>query len=160
MGDIVGSRKLIALSLGATEFLVKSSGSQSEVQTCLQGMLPNSKFTLSPLSESNAVSTQSRLKQNQVDLLQRFQKEAGSQLNTFQVELTAPLPSASTTKDAKTPAAPKKGDASELNDRDLERVAGGGFSLFDPNISLVSRPLLRGPGPVSVTVGVGIAGKF
>ena len=158
MADIVGTRKLIALSLGPTEFLVKSSGSQSEVQTCLQGMLPNSKFTLSPLSD--AASAQSRLKQNQVELLQRFQKEAATQLNTFQVKLSAPLPSASTTKDAKTPAQPKKGDVSELNERDLERVAGGAYSLFDPTISLVSRPLLTGPGPVGVTVGVGIAGKF
>ena len=166
MSENVGSRTLIALSLSETEFLVKSSGSQSEVQTCLQGMLPTSKFTLNSLNETNAAAAQKRLKKPQVELLERFRTEAASPLNTFQVQFTTPPPlrsaeTAGQTKDAKAPAKGKKGD--ELNDRELEKVAGGLYyssSLFDPQISLVSRPLIGGAGPVAVTVGVGIAGKF
>jgi hypothetical protein len=154
-----------------TEFLVKSSGSQSEVQTCLQGMLPNSKFTLSPLSESNATKVQTRLKQPQLDVLKRFQTEAASGLSTYQVQFATPPPlrtpakeagSAATTKGAKTPAE-QKGRVSELSERELEGVAGGldyASVLFDPQFSLVSKPLIGGTGPVGVTVGVGISGKF
>jgi hypothetical protein len=148
MDGNTGNRKLIVLSVTATEYLVQGEGPELDIRNVVQNMIPKSNISLRRLSESDAAALQDRLKPAQSELLGKFraQKPAPAP-NVYLVQLTT-VPSVSSET------------GKELTSRELDAVAGGSLAAFDPQISQVNRPLIGSQGPVSVMVGIGIAGKF
>ena len=147
MAEIAGSRRLVVLSVSPTEYFVRGEGSEADVRGVVGNLLPNAEFELSSIDDRTASSIESRLQPPQQELLKNLAEQGGTQpLKTYRVRFKTP---------PTTQAAP------ELTDNELGSVAGGALGYrFDPQISLISKPLLNPRGPVSVTVGVGIAGKF
>jgi hypothetical protein len=145
MPDTAGSRRLVVLSLNPSEYFARGEGSESDVRGVIGKMLPNAEFELSSVDDRTASSIESRLQPPQQELLKNLASQGGAQgLKSYSVKF-------------KTPPAAK-----ELTDDQLKSVAGGALATyrFDPQIAAIRRPLGGGIGPVGVTVGVGIAGKF
>jgi hypothetical protein len=111
-------------------------------------LLPNAEFELSLVDDRTASSIESRLQPPQQELLKNLASQGGAQaLKSYRVKFKTP---------------PATQAAEELTDDQLESVAGGALAAyrFDPQIAAIRKPLGGGIGPVGVTVGVGIAGKF
>jgi hypothetical protein len=102
--------------------------------------LPKTAFELEPITDKKAGQLESRLSEAQLKLAKKFGSEAGitsSQgLTTYRLTLSS--------------------DAAGV----VATATTSGLLKFNPNISEVKKPLGGGIGPVGVTVGVGIAGKF
>ena len=145
MPDTTGSRRLVVLSVNPTEYFARGEGSESDVRDVVGKLLPNAEFQLSSVDDRTASSIESRLQPPQQELLKNLASQGGAQgLKSYSVKFKTPP------------------TANELTDDQLKSVAGGALATyrFDTQISLISRPLINPRGPVSITVGVGIAGKF
>ena len=146
MPDTAGSRRLVVLSLNPSEYFARGEGSESDVRGVIGTLLPNAEFELSSIDDRAASSIESRLQPPQQELLKNLASQGGAEaLKSYRVKFKTP------------PEAAK-----ELTDDQLKSVAGGALATyrFDPQIAAIRRPLRGGIGPVGVTVGVGIAGKF
>jgi hypothetical protein len=136
----MSKRDLIVLGVRPNEFLVRAEGDAAAVREALARMLPDAQFQLEPISDHTATRMESRLSQAQLTLARKFNNEAGvrrsSALSTYRMSFAAPSSGVVATATAT------------------------GKLKFSPNIAEVRKPLGGGIGPVGVTVGVGIAGKF
>jgi hypothetical protein len=147
MENTAGNRKLVVLGIGKTEYLVQGEGSESDIRNVIQKMVPKSDFSLHRLAEAEMSALRNRLKPAQVELLDKFHAQRPAPAtNNYRIEF-------------KTAPSVRAHEEKKLSDQELEAIAGG-LSAFDPQLSQVNRPLVGGLGPVGITVGVGIAGKF
>jgi len=137
----MSKRDLIVLGVRPNEFLVRAEGDAAAVREALARMLPDAQFQLEPISENTATQMESRLTQAQLKLAGKFNTETGvrrsSALSTYRMSFAA---------------APSSGV--------VATATATGKLKFSPRIAEVRKPLGGGIGPVGVTVGVGIAGKF
>jgi hypothetical protein len=133
-------RNLIVLGVGPNEFLIRAEGDQGEVREGLTRLLPKYEFELEPVNDRTARQLESRLTDTQVKLAGKLNAEAGirgsRRLATYRLRFADPAAGVVATATSK------------------------GLLKFNPQISEVRKPLGGGIGPVGVTVGVGIAGKF
>src|SRR5262249_17505449 len=126
--------------VGSGQFLVHADDSEQEVRDGIQKLLPEVAFELKPIPAKQARALRSTLSASQTDLVDKLSRKVsvkpkGRATSSFLLELTEnPRPAAAATKD--------------------------GSLRFNPEISKVKKPLGGGIGPVGITVGVGIAGKF
>jgi hypothetical protein len=137
---MAGKNNLMILGVGPNEFLVRADDTADGVREGLAKMLPNASFELNPLTEKEAATLENRLTPPQLDLLKGVSKSVGVSLkkqntNHFVVRLGG-------------------------TDRLAAVASPRGVVKFNPVIDKVKKPLPGGVGPVGVTVGVGIAGKF
>jgi hypothetical protein len=132
-------RNLTMLGVAPAEFLVQADDTEEAVRAGLAKLLPKVRYELEPISEKQAASLRGRLSQPQLDFLNKVRSEVdvkvGSRAQSYRLRL---------------PEEPKLAAAANKK----------GIVQFDPQISAVRKPLGGGIGPVGVTVGIGIAGKF
>jgi hypothetical protein len=133
-------RDVIVLGVGPNDFLIRAEGDEAAVREGLARLMPKVSFELSPVNDRTASQLESRLTEAQVKLATRFNGEAGvkrsRRLTAYRMQLTDPSTGVVATATA------------------------AGKLKFSPRITEVRKPLGGGIGPVGVTVGVGIAGKF
>ena len=146
MPDIAGSRRLVVLSLNPTEYFVRGEGSESDVRGVIGTLLPNAEFELSSIDDRAASSIESRLQPPQQELLKNLASQGGAEA----LEIV-PREVQDTTRGGK------------RTDRRSVEVGGGrrvGYLSLRSADCGNPQASARRDGPVSVTVGVGIAGKF
>jgi hypothetical protein len=105
----------------------------------MQKMLPGASFELQPLTPKQTDAMKSRLSDSQHTLVKNLGKNVNASVKKNASAFRLQLP----------------GDQ-----RMAVSANAKGVLKFDPQISKVKKPLGGGIGPVGVTVGVGIAGKF
>src|SRR5262249_16344866 len=181
MGDKKGFRKLVVLTLSPTEFFVEGEGAESDVRKVVENVLPNIDFTLSALKDARSAPMQSRLQPPHREIMENLHSEKPGPLKAYRVEFETRPPLGGGTELSKeelenvaggvgplgSRLPPKISPKAQLDLTSQARTAGpvkttqiAKALAFAPDIKLISRPLLNPRGPVSVTVGVGIAGKF
>jgi hypothetical protein len=137
---MAGNRNFVILGVGPNEFLVRADDTHEALNGALQKMLADVPFELQPLTDKQAAEMERRLSPPQIDMLKGVSKKVRVSL--------------------------KKRDTSHFvvrlsGDRRLTASASPkGVVKFNPVVERVRKPLPGGVGPVGVTVGVGIAGKF
>jgi hypothetical protein len=133
-------RNLIILGVGPNEFLIRAEGDEAAVREGMARLLPKSSYSIEPVSDKKAGQLESRLTDAQLKLATRFGNEAGirggRRLATYRLRL----------------------DRAQAGL--VATATAAGALKFNPSIVEVRKPLGGGIGPVGVTVGVGIAGKF
>jgi hypothetical protein len=135
-----GKRNFAIIGVGENEFLVQAEDEGGEdLRVALGKLLPQTTFELQPVNEKRLATLRSRLTDQQHDLIKRLSKSVDS--------------------------APKRGSSYfRLQLTGEQRLAAAanlsGAVKFDPQVSRIRKPLGGGIGPVGVTVGIGIAGKF
>jgi hypothetical protein len=136
---MAASRNLVILGTGPNQYLVQAEGSEEEVQAALQKMLPGISMQLGALAPKQAAAMLSRLSDSQHKAMASLSKSVNSSVSknakAFQLQIVG---------DQRLAAAANK----------------NGVIKFDPQISKVRKPIGGGIGPVGITVGIGIAGKF
>jgi len=136
---MAGKRNLLILGTAPNEYLVHAEDDEEQVRAALKKMLPSASFELTEVTPKQAERMRSRLSDSQHGLMNNLSKGVNSKVK-------------------KNAAAYKLAINS---DQRLGAVASAtGIIKFSPEISKISKPLGGGIGPVGVTVGVGIAGKF
>jgi hypothetical protein len=137
---MAADRNLLILGVGPSEFLVRADDSAEAVRGGLEKMLGGVSFELQPLSDQQADRLENRLTAPQLDLLKTVSRTVGVSV--------------------------KKNRAAHFLVRlpDDQRLAAAatprGVLKFNPIVDKVRKPLPGGVGPVGVTVGICIAGKF
>jgi hypothetical protein len=133
-------RNLIVLGVAPNEFLIRAEGDEAAVREGLQRLLPSASFQLEAVTERRARQLESRLSDGQLKAAKKLSGEAGvrgtRRLATYRMSFSDP------------------------STQVVATATASGVLKFNPNISEVRKPLGGGVGPVGVTVGVGIAGKF
>lgn len=137
---MVQKRNLIVLGVAPNEFLIRAAGDEGAVREGLTRLLPQYSFDLESVNDKKAKQLEGRLSEAQLKLAKKFSAEGGVSsskgLATYRMKLDASAPGVVATATA------------------------SGLLKFNPSIAEVKKPLGGGIGPVGVTVGVGIAGKF
>jgi hypothetical protein len=133
-------RNLIVLGVAPNEFLIRADGDERAVREGLTRLLPTYSFDLESVNERKAKQLEGRLSPAQLTLARKFGAEAG-------------VPSARGLATYRMKVAPSTAGV-------VATATASGLLKFNPSISEVRKPLGGGIGPVGVTVGVGIAGKF
>jgi hypothetical protein len=133
-------RNLIILGVSPNEFLIRADGDEDAVREGLSRLLPTTAFELESVDQKRAAKLESKLSAAQLTAAKTLGSGAGvkgsRQLATFRMTFSDPSTSIVAT------------------------ATSSGILKFNPNISEIKKPLGGGIGPVGVTVGVGIAGKF
>jgi hypothetical protein len=133
-------RNLIVLGVAPNEFLIRADGDEAAVREGLKRLLPTAAFELEAVDRKRAKQLESRLTAAQLNATKKIgdgaNVKSSSKLATFRMKFSNPSTSIVATASA------------------------SGLLKFNPNIAEVKKPLGGGVGPVGVTVGVGIAGKF
>jgi hypothetical protein len=137
---MAGDSNFVILGVGPNEFLVRSDDTEDALRAALQKMLPNVPFELQPITDKQATTMEGRLSAPQADILKGVSKTVGVALKKqdtshFVVRLNA-------------------------DQRLAASASPSGVVKFNPVVDKVRKPLPGGVGPVGITVGVGIAGKF
>jgi hypothetical protein len=131
-------RNFVVLGVAPGQFLVRADGPEDEVRAGLTKLLPGVTFELKPVTGKAADTLRGRLSDAQLQAFDKLPTKVGVSMpksaTSFQLTVTS---------DVKMAAAATK----------------DGILKFNPSIEKVRKPL-GGIGPVGVTVGVGIAGKF
>jgi len=135
-----GLRNMVILGVGENQFLVHADDAEAEVRAGLQKMLPDIAFELKPIAGKAAKALRSKLSAPQTEMVEKFSrklavKPAKRTSSAFLVQI-------------------------QSQDKLAAVATKNGILTFNPEISKVVKPLGGGIGPVGVTVGVGIAGKF
>jgi hypothetical protein len=133
-------RNLVILGVGPNEFLVRADGNEDEVRAGITKMLADVPFELESISDKQAAALERRLSPPQHDLLKGVSRSVGVSVNKriashFVVRLVG-------------------------NQGLTAAASSSGKVTFSPIIEQIRKPLPGGIGPVGVTVGIGIAGKF
>jgi hypothetical protein len=122
------------------EFLIRAEGDEAAVRDGLRRLLPTATFELEAVNDKRARQLESRLSEAQLKAAKKLSAEAGVRgsrgLATYRMRFDDPATAIVAT------------------------ATSAGLLKFNPNIAEVRKPLGGGVGPVGVTVGVGIAGKF
>jgi hypothetical protein len=134
-------RKLVILGVGPGKFLVHANDSHDQVRSGIEKLLQRVPFELKKIDSKQAAALKSKLSKAQLDLLSRLSAKVSVTFKTKSEASAFLLVLSQETRLA----------ASASEDGNLR---------FNPVISKVVKPLQGGIGPVGVTVGVGIAGKF
>jgi hypothetical protein len=136
---MAATRNLVVLGTGPNQYLVRADGSEEDVQAALQKMLPGVSIQLSSLAPKQVDTMLSQLSDAQHKAVASLSKSANASIS-------------------------KKAQAFQLQIAGDQRLVASanknGVLKFDPQISKVKKPIGGGVGPIGVTVGVGIAGKF
>lgn len=134
------TRNLIILGVGPNEFLIRAEGDEAAVRDGMARLLSKTSYSIEPVSDKKASQLESRLTEAQLKLAGKFASEAGVRsgrgLATYRLRV----------------------DRAETGL--VATATAAGALKFNPSIVEVRKPLGGGIGPVGVTVGVGIAGKF
>jgi len=137
---MAGDRNLLILGVGPNEFLVRADDTAEGVRGALGKLLADVSFDLQPLSEKQSVAMENRLSPPQLDLLTKVSKTVGVSLSKKQTSHFVV----------------RLGGEQRL----VASASPSGVLKFNPIVDKIRKPLPGGIGPVGVTVGVGIAGKF